>query len=1493
MADPGGTSSEQLEAAKQLTEAIKNFASLTEKNNSLLRSQLEITRQISSYSKTVSDTTTTTTQSLNDAAESVDRLNNSSLEDLVSQLDDVNDKAEESRGIFSKIGGLLGKVIKGAALVGAFAIEKFFSILKGIYSIGKTVVSTLFSIVGVIWDLGKALLSIPFKAFDWLVAKAQSMGGGGNEYAQAIQNIKKEYGDLNQIAPKTIMSMARNTASLAEVGIKARRVYGNLGERMKEMLEFSQKLGPLFESFAGELEETGLKIPTLAKGMGLADEQALTVAQRAKTLGIKMQDQFLNIHKMSWTLGKNYGNATKLLNRDVAIAMKDVKRFGGATEAQMMGAAVYARSLGLELDKISGILDAFDTFEGAADVASKLAQTWGVQIDPFALLNEQDPVAIVDAIKQGFANSGKDITQFNRAEKDLLSQLTKLSPEITQQALSLHNQGVALEDVMKDANTASKSFSTLDGALEQLRGSIELIVQSGSMPQFTGFFDAWWQGIQRGIELNPQFRGLFRDIRQGLRFTFYDAKRVFDAFVENFPGVKDMIQGLRELFNPAKIGGLIRGINNEIISFLRNLKEGKVTFSSLMSGITKQFENYLGGAEKGGSRFLEGLGAFGETVAKIAGSIIEWIGTAIADGIKWLTDFIHDPSKYLNPAIAGVEAGAKAIGQGATSLWTPMWEGLQSAWKSILEALSGLAIEIGKQLPLFKEFLELFQDSNRDLPGGEPGAKMSNLRVKILDFWEEMKAEFNSFTESQFFKDMKALFSDLKITLKGVAEAVGALTGAMFLAGLAPARLKGVASILGAGLGFGATKIGLSDVSEDEIKDAGIAVKDMTAKAWEAAKDKTASGAAKLKELGASAVEESEKIAIRIGTEAQNLYGQISEDLKNSNIGEEAKTILLQAAGQMQYFESLMPKLDIDTMQALLEDVKETVRQANTKAQAALKSVGNVATTATAEVGRVVASVAASPSTIAASTPSPPPAPSARGMIPAFDALTSLTFDDVSKSIKYLTDTIGGSSVIKNLVSSLTDANNIISKQGAEASAKNVSSFFDHVSGIATSLGKLQELVHATDAEGTSNFDKIKTNLEKFSTTFEQIVGTNNNSGLGKIISTVGNLVSLLNGANITNDTSERVRLFFDALSGIAESFSTINEKRVLSTDVDTSLQSLEGALNSLKTHITPLFSALTGIETELNKSDGQSRKSIPTKVVEFLKVFNPFVTNFKSIRAGLKEISGLAQPGDTINPAAVSTGITNVTQAIQALTVAGTENPQSALGGALGGIVSPKTGAQKGFEAKSEYANIPDQLKTLKDHLVKIVDHIGDANSPASILGGLTRIGELSAALKPGGDIGKNIASSDFSSVKSLFEAITVGTPGDASSIIEGFTRFRQSLQTSGFDIEIVNIAASLEKFKKLEDSVAKIPKLQTFNQAVESVAKFSGFGGPYSIDGSTVQFDVTVNVRLQTSELEFAVLSDKDSIIVDRVNWAMSKPTESAATVNPSNPTAAHVSR
>jgi hypothetical protein len=497
--------------------------------------------------------------------------------------------------------------------------------------------------------------------------------------------------------------------------------------------------------------------------------------------------------------------------------MGDVKRFGGATEEQLGAASVYARSLGTELEKIAGILDAFETFEGAADVVSKIAQTWNVQLDPTALLSSQDAADAVEQIRMGFRAAGVDASNFKRSEISLLSELTKLPPEIAKQAFSLKNQGKSLKEIQNSSEAAGKTFSTLETALHDLRKSIEFLVKSGSMPK-GGFLDMWIAGIERGIELHPQTRGLFRDIARDLKTTYYDARRVLNAFIADFPGVEQMIKGLREIFNPAVFGNFIRSLNNTLIKFFKDFSQGKATFSQLLDNLKGEFSKFFGSASKGGSQFLAGLELFGEAIALLAGQIIEWIGDAIASGISAIANIIANPEA----AIASGKKGLKKIGDTAQSLWAPISDGISKAAKTIKTAFGELVDALLTQFPQLNAIFDLFKTksvgykdwqrmgwmgedndpfrfSNANWENIVENKQMLGLEMKLREFWHSIVKEFNAFTDSDFFKTFTDILGVLGKAIDNLITVALILTAGSALRGFMGAGLRAAAPMLLAG----------------------------------------------------------------------------------------------------------------------------------------------------------------------------------------------------------------------------------------------------------------------------------------------------------------------------------------------------------------------------------------------------------------------------------------------------------------------------------------------------------------------------------------------------------------------------------------------------------------------------------------------------------------------------------------------------------------------
>src|SRR5690606_19459069 len=120
--------------------------------------------------------------------------------------------------------------------------------------------------------------------------------------------------------------------------------------------------------------------------------------------------------KQTLELGKAFDIDQKLIGKDLGKAIADVRHFGSVTVKEIGQASVYARKLGLELDKIVGTLDAFETFDTAAENAAKLSQSFGVTVDAFELMEAQNPADQLDMLRRQFRAAGVDASNFSRQQ---------------------------------------------------------------------------------------------------------------------------------------------------------------------------------------------------------------------------------------------------------------------------------------------------------------------------------------------------------------------------------------------------------------------------------------------------------------------------------------------------------------------------------------------------------------------------------------------------------------------------------------------------------------------------------------------------------------------------------------------------------------------------------------------------------------------------------------------------------------------------------------------------------------------------------------------------------------------------------------------------------------------------------------------------------------------------------------------------------------------
>lgn len=627
--------------------------------------------------------------------------NFSALNTALKQSQDAGDTTTESLKKMVKQQFLAGKETKslgeqlGKTAKQALILDAAWSGLKQGFSnfmaLTKGVGGALTSLTSGLFEIGTAILAIPIKILGGLVDMAAKSANGMNELAQEIENVRKQFGDLKGPGAGAVLVTTKTLKGFSDTGLSAWRVFGNLAERMKEVREAATAMGSTFSVLEKEFRDNGGAILGFQKGLGISHEEMKGVAAMAITMGKPLSKVLLETTKQSLELGKTFELDQKLIARDMGKAVGDVKHFGATTIKEIGQAAVYARKLGVELDKIVGTLDAFETFDTAAENSAKLSQSFGVTVDAFKLMEAQSPAEQIEMLRKQFKLAGVDSSNFNRQQLKLLSTTTGLDEATAKQVFSQKNQGVSLDDIKKKSESAEKKTMTQAEAMSKLADSIERMVKSGHL---TGsFFDMFVKGMLAGIQNTKEFWRIMTNIQQGLQAVYFEGMRLGQAVVKLFPGLKQLFDAIGDFFEPKRFKKLAAGVTDVFIDFMKKLNTGQWSFSELMDNLKEKFFDFFNTEKPAGKKMVESFKTVLKTVSKVVAEGIKWIADKIGEGIRSITDFVKNPSKFM----AQAQGAGGALGF-LSEILMPLADALKHAWKVLWPAMKELFSVVAHKL---------------------------------------------------------------------------------------------------------------------------------------------------------------------------------------------------------------------------------------------------------------------------------------------------------------------------------------------------------------------------------------------------------------------------------------------------------------------------------------------------------------------------------------------------------------------------------------------------------------------------------------------------------------------------------------------------------------------------------------------------------------------------------------------------------------------------
>jgi len=707
-----GSFSATLVVAQQLREAMQSMSdALTSVDAKTLSEQIsdvgkaatessdDVKSAFDEMAESIDDAASTTSSlnaQLRETEKAADRVAKKSISGsaMTRSIHTVKKELSSLNGVWESILDVIGvDFVKHTFIVGS-ALGGLLVGLKNIQATGKFVASTFMTMTSWAAKLGIAILSIPVQVLTGLIDMAAQAELGGVELAQAFENVRKTFGRFTDGASKSVTGTYKSMQQMNETGLSAFRIFGTIAEQLDKVREVAEALGATWNLLGSEFAEGGGRLLWFQKGLGITNDQMKTYAQYATTFGRSMTDVFVEQTRYTEDLGAAFGVAAKVLSRDVAAAMQDVGNFAGATTQQITEAAVWTQKLGLELKEITGLLQKFKTFDAAAEAASQMAQSFGVAIDAFQMMQAQDPATQLDMLRKQFAAAGVDSKNFSRQQLELVTNMTGLDAATARAAFSLSNQGLSMDDVRKKGDDAAKKQLTQAEALEKLSTSIERMVRQLEKAE-SSYVKMFLKGFTTGIQRTREFWGLMRDIRQGLWMVYREGFRLGKQIFELVPELGEIMRQFRVIFEPKSFQQMARNFSNVIVEFFNSMtgKGTPMSFSTLMDTIRTRFLDFFDSKLPAGKKILENFKIMLKNISRIVGESITWVGEQLASGLNLLTDLITG-----KVSLAGV-AGATGAGAGfVVQLFQPLIEGAIKALPALGSALTALGKALFDQI---------------------------------------------------------------------------------------------------------------------------------------------------------------------------------------------------------------------------------------------------------------------------------------------------------------------------------------------------------------------------------------------------------------------------------------------------------------------------------------------------------------------------------------------------------------------------------------------------------------------------------------------------------------------------------------------------------------------------------------------------------------------------------------------------------------------------
>jgi hypothetical protein len=451
-----------LETAQQLNKLLREQRDLIQSVNQNLQKQSIYYREICAAMS----------KNCNTELDKMDKAIDKNKESLES----ARDSAEKAGGGFNALGKaaknatkplkLLGSVTKGIMMAAAMAVMK----LVGAYE-------------GLITQAGKV--------YDEML-----------QITRATENVRDKFGTLSHGAGKNVIDMTKRMGTrFRQMGVSMGFGYAASAKLVEVMNEYAGSMSAVgFARFSTLSGQAQTDIISLGMSVGLTGQETGALTNRFIALGLNASDEMGNVAHVSMKLNKIFGLNAKKTSKDIAKMSGNVKIYGNMSVKAMGEALGAAAQLGVGIEELTGVSEAFYTFEGAVEATSKLSQAFGMNLDVMKMMQSDNPADTMRMLRQSMEEAGKSVETMTRREKHYLGQQLKLTGAQAELMFSTQAQTMSQDELAKAMENTDPQQQMVN-SMKSVGDNIKSVINSLADMDLAGkgFFGAFTTGLSQGL----------------------------------------------------------------------------------------------------------------------------------------------------------------------------------------------------------------------------------------------------------------------------------------------------------------------------------------------------------------------------------------------------------------------------------------------------------------------------------------------------------------------------------------------------------------------------------------------------------------------------------------------------------------------------------------------------------------------------------------------------------------------------------------------------------------------------------------------------------------------------------------------------------------------------------------------------------------------------------------------------------------------------------